>query len=58
MVRFDRFHARRVRAGVKAATSLHEISEAQLGVFRALLPMPAPATWLYHEPDRVRARAI
>jgi len=46
MVRFDRYHARRLRAGVKAGPSIHEISEAQLAIFRALLPMPAPATWL------------
>lgn len=46
MARFDRYHARRLREGIKAATAIHEISEAQLGIFRALLPMPAPASWL------------
>lgn len=38
MARFDRYHARRLREGIKAATAIHEISEAQLGIFRALLP--------------------
>jgi DNA-binding MarR family transcriptional regulator len=46
IVRFDRFHAARLREGIKAATTLHEINEAQLAIFRALLPMPAPANWL------------
>lgn len=46
VVRFDLFYVRRARENVKAATAIHEVSEAQLGVFHELITGPGTPTWL------------